>query len=398
MKLHKPPTILIKLENANPSTGIGYIYLKVLVPGTKKYIARALSLKAHKDFWDKENEMVLKNGKDAARINDIISRERRAMQKLIDQAAEAGTVFDEMAVRNMTNPDVSYMDFMKFFADHVRYVKSKWSHNYYISFNTAYNTFRAFAGDKLPFSAINAALLEEYEMRLRNGLYKAEGEEKAGLASTTIANRTRKLSEVINKAIDRGLIKPQQVRGYKFPPYIEPETEYLTLEQVNKIGELIYGGSLDHDVRLKAAACFFMLECCGGIRFSDWNNFKVETLISGRNFKVRTTKTKSVVYLDLDVFRSLDKVIQYIQANNIVFDLQMKTTNDKLKIIGGMIGLKFGLTTHVGRHSFGTLLGEIGYTTRFIGQAMGISERTAQRYVAITRQSMDNEMQNKGGF
>lgn len=72
MKLHKPPTILIKLENANPVTGIGYIYLKVLVPGSKKYIARALSLKAHKDFWDKENEMVLKNGKDAARINDII--------------------------------------------------------------------------------------------------------------------------------------------------------------------------------------------------------------------------------------------------------------------------------------------------------------------------------------
>ncbi len=211
--------------------------------------------------------------------------------------------------------------------------------------------------------------------------------------------RTRlNLSEVINKAIDRGLIKPQQVRGYKFPPYIEPETEYLTLEQVNKIGELIYNGSLDHDIRLKTAACFFMLECCGGIRFSDWNNFKVETLITGRNFKVRTTKTKSVVYLDLDVFRSLDKVIQYIQANNIVFDLQMKTTNDKLKIIGGMIGLKFGLTTHVGRHSFGTLLGEIGYTTRFIGQAMGISERTAQRYVAITRQSMDNEMQKKGGF
>ncbi len=52
----------------------------------------------------------------------------------------------------------------------------------------------------------------------------------------------------------------------------------------------------------------------------------------------------------------------------------------------------------VGRHSFGTLLGEIGYTTRFIGHAMDYSERTAQRYVAITRQSMDNEMQNKGGF
>ena len=56
------------------------------------------------------------------------------------------------------------------------------------------------------------------------------------------------------------------------------------------------------------------------------------------------------------------------------------------------------ICNHVGRHSFGTLLGEIGYTTRFIGQAMGISERTAQRYVAITRQSMDNEMQTKGGF
>ena len=63
--------------------------------------------------------------------------------------------------------------------------------------------------------------------------------------------------------------------------------------------------------------------------------------------------------------------------------------------------MDFELTTHDGRRTFATLLGELGMTTRFIADAMGVTERTAIGYIKHTVRSMRNEMEDlrrRGGM
>lgn len=397
MSLHKIPTIKIKLENVNPTTGIGYIYLKAHIPNTKRYVPKSLGHKVPAKNWDKVNEIATVGYMDSKRINSLITHDRALLQAQFDEHYKKGAIFDEVLIRSIMFPEAASKDFIKLFKDYSEYIKSKWSSAYHRSFETAMNTFIGFAGDTLPFSMIDTEYLQQYEMYLRKKTIKNKLG-KVGLEGTTIHNRMTKVGEVLKVAIDRKYLDADRVKGFKIPAYIDPETDYLTSEQVNKIWELISNGSFDYDAELHLVACFFMVECCGGIRFSDWSLFKVETLVRGRNFKVRTTKTKSAVYLDLDVFKSLDRILQYIASKDLVFDLDSIKTNKKLKIVGGMIKCGFDLTTHVGRHTFGTILGELNYTTRFIAEAMGISERTAKRYIKITGQSMNNEMALRGGF
>jgi len=73
-------------------------------------------------------------------------------------------------------------------------------------------------------------------------------------------------------------------------------------------------------------------------------------------------------------------------------------TSTLLKTVGVLLGLRWPLCTRDGRRTFGTLLGELNYSTRFIAQAMGISERTALGYIKVTPEGLAAEQQRLGGF
>ena len=100
----------------------------------------------------------------------------------------------------------------------------------------------------------------------------------------------------------------------------------------------------------------------------------------------------------MKVFTRLGKVIDYITKHNIRMKVELQVANRELKLLGRELKLKFGLTTHIGRHTCGTLLGEMGYSTRSIADVLGISEMTAKRYVKQTRQSLNYEFESKGGL
>lgn len=206
-------------------------------------------------------------------------------------------------------------------------------------------------------------------------------------------------AQVLRLAIESGAMDKKQVAGFEMVRYVAPETNCLTMDQVKKIADNLYSGKYNGVRRLVAA--YFLVECYGGIRFSDWPKFKIEKLVDNEHFKVNTTKKGTPVYLDLSVFVSLAKVIRYIKSHGMAFNLSEKTANDELKVIGAGIGLDFELTTHDGRRTFATLLGELGMTTRFIADAMGVTERTAIGYIKHTVRSMRNEMEDlrrRGGM
>lgn len=336
------------------------------------------------------------------RVQSIVSQSER--DTLI--AASSGqllTIHDiKEIVKRVADPNqaaaktsASFTSFYEAQVEHLKATGKKASGTLAI-WDTELAQFKKITGtDHYPFGKITTDFLDWYHRKLVT--FKHENG-KTGYAPTTIHKKLKKLTQIVRLAQRKKLITTNPLDAFEMVRYEEPETHYLTLEQTQKLADMVYKGELDGEPALRNTACFFLVECYAGIRVSDWHKFEVEKLIDRRKFKVRTTKTKTPVYLDLTVFKSLDKILTYIQDNGLTFTETEQSANLHLKTLGVLLKLKFPLRTHYGRHTFGTLLGEMGYSTRFISEAMGISESVARRYIRVTRQTMNSEQERIGGF
>lgn len=382
----KIPTVVLALVKKYKEDTEGYIKIKVWLPGKNKHLPKSTKYKIPTNHWDSENEIVKKSfGQEALIINREIHKEKQIIVDRFNEDLKKNVQFTEAYIKSVLNAKGQAGDFIQFFYNHLQYIQSKFTLGYYKHFLVEYNKLIAFAGENLSFSDINTSFLERYEISMK-------------VAATTKATKMRRLSEIINKAIDQEYISKKQIAGYKWPVYNEPERMYLTLDQTERLANNIYKGEYDSDMELKTVSCYFLVECYSGIRFSDWGKFEVEKLVNQRNLKVRAKKNGEPVYLPLHIFTRLGRIVDYIMDNNINIKLTEQATNRILKHVGRELKLKFTLTTHVGRHTCGTLLGEMGYTTTQISEVLGITEQTAMTYIKRTRQGLDNAFARHGGL
>ena len=367
----------------------GYIKIRVGIPREQKkgkpYLFKSTGYKISVKHWDAEEEIVKKAHTEAGQINFALSKELDILKERFTQQARKGVVFTEKQISDLLNPSSISGNFIKFFDDHIKYLAKKSSVGYIKHLRSEYNTFVSSFGENLSFSDITTELLRKYELSLK-------------VQPTTLHTKMKRVKEVIDSAIQREHISSQQIAGYKLPTYKNPEKEYLTLSETVQIAEEIYSGKLDDDPEMKKVACFFLIECYSGIRFSDWSRFKIETLISDRNLKVRARKNGQPIYLPLKVFTRLGRIIDYVVEQDIKFGLTEPATNRILKVLATRLGIKKKFTTHLGRHTCATLLAEMGYSAADIAQVLGISEITAKTYIKHTRQALDNAFAKFGGL
>lgn len=383
----KIPTVTLTLRKKGAKETEGYIKIAVYVPATGKPKFKSTSYKVDVKYWDQAEQRVKRACPKSDIINREIERELNDIVALLEQDLKNSIPPTEARILELMEPRRAGGEFILFYQDHINYLRSgaKLSEAYCNHFQIEHDAFVKAMGPDVTFKDITTGLLERYEITLSK------------YASTTKNNKCKRLKEVIDKAISMGLIESRAIAAYKWPKPVDPDTSYLTLEQTEQIASKIYAGEYNDDAELKKVACYFLVECYSGIRWSDWNRFEVEKLVVDRNLKVRAKKNKEPVYLPLNVFKRLGTIIDYIQKHGIIFDMTLGSTNRILKDIGRQVKFK-NLRTHIGRHTCGMLLGEMGYNTREIADVLGISEQTAKRYVKSTRQGLNNAFAKYGGL
>jgi integrase len=382
-------SIKVVLHKHKAKDSHGYLYLRVKVPGEKKYKNKALGYKIPEKLWDSANQLIKRGFPDYETINDEIHRQRLTFKKSLDHDTDKGKLITEHYLsERLTGKKYSPGSFIAHFEQHIDYLTAQASAGYVSHWKVEYRRLVRYAGDKLAFEDINRKWLEKYVTHMSETLN----------IETTLPNKIKKISELINKAVDMGDMKREQIAGYKFPSYKAPVRNYLTLDETDKIWELVEKGEYSDQAKMLMVAVYFLVECYSGIRFSDWPRFKVEKLIHEDNLKVRAKKNGEPVYLPLRHFPRLAKVLDYIKCNNIKFIHSEKETNIKLKTIGNQIDVDFKITTHTGRHTCGTLLGELGYAAKDIAEVLGISENTAKVYIKQTRKGLLTTLERFGGL
>ncbi|CAB4126475.1 Phage integrase SAM-like domain containing protein [uncultured Caudovirales phage] len=383
----KAPNVILALVKKYAADSEGYIKIKVNIPGKRKPAMKSTGYRIPEKMWLAEEELVKKAHPDAQTINREIHKEKDKIIDAFKTDLQRDNVFTEALIKKRV-AGRTQTDFLEFYQEYIDFKKKDWSDGFCRHQVSNLNTLRKFTKGSLPFSDINTDWLEAYEMSM------------AKLQSTTVNTKFKRLREVVSRAIKRKLIDEQAIMAYKWPEYGQPETDYLTLSQTEDLADLIYTGKLDYDTKLKNVACYFLLECYSGIRFSDWSRWKIETLVSDRNLKVRAKKNGEPVYLPLNIFTRLGRIVDYILDSKIPPTTRERDTNLTLKVLERHEKLQWnlGLHSHVGRHTCATILGEMGYTDNDIAEVLGISPQTARKYTKRTRQGLNATFAEKGGI
>lgn len=253
---------------------------------------------------------------------------------------------------------------------------------------------KSFAGETLKFGDVTPQWLTRY----RKHLLKEGGRNKTANSSNTTINAFKVIRHVFNVANmpEHNVTKLYPFKDWTYPKYVRPKKKYLTLEECEKIYNLLHKKGVNDNIRLTAA--FFLLESYAGIRFSDWQKFSVEKIVKGTDMVFTATKTGTDIRLPLDLMPSLKKILDYIQDNKLTFPYTLKFANDRLLSIEEITGIDKHLTTHVARHTCATQLLSIGLTREEIAIILGVSLKTVDTYAQVTDQKIRNAFTRVGGL
>ena len=236
-----------------------------------------------------------------------------------------------------------------------------------------------FAGKQISFKAITPTFLEKFEVFLREN----------GNGNGGIAFKMRELRAVFNKAINRSIISQE---NYPFKFYKVSKLKAQKNKRALSVAEFKRVKDLDLNVNphLQDAYNFFMFSFYSrGINFVDMMKLKWSDLQDGRIRYIRS-KTKGSFNLEImddaldiiEYYRQQNRQTKYvfpILLNNDMTPIQveyrkkkvLQQYNKHLKEIAILAKIEKRLTSYVARHSFATILKQLGTSTDKISELMG---------------------------
>lgn len=173
-------------------------------------------------------------------------------------------------------------------------------------------------------------------------------------------------SKYIQKAIKLGLCGKNPYDDYQVnkgttlkKPTFLTEEELRMIEDYNPV-----------DDKLNRVRKLFILQCYTGMAFVDMENFKKEWIYELEGHKViRSNRQKTDEAFITILFPEAEEIL-------IEFDYKLPVIsnqkyNDYLKLIKAGVGLVKNLTSHVGRHTFATMLINRNVPIESISKALG---------------------------
>ncbi|MDR3705789.1 MAG: site-specific integrase [Paludibacteraceae bacterium] len=250
------------------------------------------------------------------------------------------------------------------------------------------NAIEAFAGDKIPYSAITPRWLVKYQAYM-------EGKK---ITYATMGMRFRTLRAIINDAIRQNIIK-QSVYPFgkgKFEiPTSGGREMALTLDDIRKIAEF---DCQTETMRMCRDLWLFSFYC-NGVNFGDMCRFKYSDIDQGEIYFYRKktfnkTKDKKEIVapllppmqtiIDLWGNDNTDKnVFVFPFCNGCTTEQQLKLaisnitrlTNKQIKLVTKALELP-DISTYNARHSYATILAKMRVPESYIAEQLGHAHQT----------------------
>jgi integrase/recombinase XerD len=353
------------------------VVIRIFVDGDVAKVVNT-GIKVNPSQWN-EKERKVTGHPNKKIFNQKIQAKVSELQAQVTKAELLGVNLTSDRVKKIAKGNVLTTDFF----DHCKsWIEEKYSNKE--TRKAAMSDLRkihAFA-PSLQFGDIDRRWLLRYERHLR---------EELGNEGNTPWKAMKFIRTMIYDAQSIGGIvhtNPFQTKEYKMPKYIQPEKDGLYIEELDRIEKIL---SETHPVIIKLMVARFLFMCYTGLRVSDAKRFDpAQHLKNGERIVIKSKKTGATTNLKL--FDRLRAVLDHLSSlpEKSMSDQKM---NDYLKIIADLCEPKITrikLTTHVGRHTFGCLLAEMGLSEEEAQQLLGHKSKVHTRiYYKLRQPQMD---------
>lgn len=254
------------------------------------------------------------------------------------------------------------------------------------AYSEAHQSLKRFMKDRsykiVKFKDLNPEALEKFEVYMRS-----RGNENGG-----IALKMRQIRALFNKAISRKIIG-QEIYPFKFYKIsklkLKPNKRALTIDEFKRMRDVDLSS---HPLLIEAYHYFMFSFYTRGMNFVDIMLLKKKDIVNNRIYYTRS-KTKGK--FSIEIVESAQGIIDYYKDktrnSSYVFPILLSDSmtpqqieyrkakvlgryNRKLKELAQLAGVEKQVTSYVARHSFATILKQMGTSTDLISELMGHSD------------------------
>lgn len=389
--------VVIRLNKLSKSTNEAPVCLRITKD--RKVTYKTL-LHIAPEFWDEKEQCVKKKHPNAIELNAAIMQKRAELEKETYQLTLADNSVSIETIRNKINDRTSF-DLFEYADKYIKQLRKEGKYATYKKYKSVINKLRLYIDKKtLPINSISVDLIKRYEDYLMNSL---------GNNRNTITVNMKTLGKLVGDIYRNNDMNEASNPFRKMKFRQEPaDRTYLEIDEIHRIQNLKL--RLQHP--LYDAREIFLFECFSGIRISDILTLKWKN-ISDKNITIRMRKTEKtltiplhnqikailekrrqiiennggLIYPEKYVFNILKVDVDNVSAQDALNAISSATAiiNKRLKRIAVKAGIKKNLSTHVGRHSFATMLISGNINLAVIKELLGHSDvKITQVYAKAT--------------
>ncbi|WP_280744825.1 MULTISPECIES: site-specific integrase [unclassified Parabacteroides] len=388
--------VVIRLDKLSKSTNEVPVCLRVTKSrkSTYKTIAHV-----NPEYWDEKRQCVKKQHPNADDLNMQITNRKAAIEREVYLLGLTDNSVNTSTIRNKINNRTSF-DLFEYADKYLTQLEERGQYATYKKTKSVIWKLRNYVqSETLPIGRINAEFIKQYENYLLNQL---------GNNRNTVTVNMKAIAKLLRDIYQNYDLNEADFPFKKFKFKREQTLRtFLDIEEVRKISKM--------RLRLKSslydAKDIFLFECYSGIRISDILTLKWKNVTDSEiNICMRKTKkTFSIPQTDvvkaiLDkkrevlnevgkpilpdsyVFNILKVDVEKVSAQDALNAISSATAiiNKQLKQIAKKAGINKALSTHVGRHTFGTLLVSKDINIMVIRDLLGHSDvRVTQIYAKV---------------
>ena len=393
-------SIKIVLDRKPLSNGQHSVYLRIIKERRPKFIN--IGLKCYKENFG--DEQFLKGHPNHKIENKILINFKAKAERIIRdfQLDLKDFSLQEFEDKFKDKPEIQNLKVKAFYEEIIDELERSGRMSYAKSFKDTKTSFLKFAGDNITFREINSVTIEKYEVYLRETKNQNGG----------IAFKMRHLRALLNIAIKRKVMLKDNYpfHSYKISKLKQENNKIaLSIDEFKKIKNV----DLTKAPELSETYYFFMFSIYArGMNFADMAKLKW-TDISNNRMYYKRSKTKHSFNLEiteniqdiLDYFKKQKRNSAYVFPILLKDDLTPKQVanrkhkvlsrfNRDLKQLASLANIDKNLTSYVARHSFATILKNLGSSVEVISEMMGHSDvKITMNYLKdFENDILDNEM------
>lgn len=294
------------------------------------------------EHWNQAKRCLYKMAPNASLINSCIKMKVQGIEATLMKQQVCGHAINRQLVYKAVKGLNESTDFVQFARERIKQdYENMATRRSYLSELTKMERYRPVVS----FSDIDSNFLQGYKNYMKKDLLNTDN---------TVWKTFKFMNVMINKALQSGgIISENPFTWFNRGNYVQPVKQGLSITHCDAIEKLIYDDACIPV--LKMVAVRFLLMAYSGMRFTDAKNFNPALHITGDHIIMQYQKCKTDV--NNKIHTRLQRIIDII--GNYPLNISNQKFNVYLKLLALHCNIPFNLSTHVGRHTMGSLLAQM---------------------------------------